>query len=175
MPTTFTIRPATPSDVEHIFKLIKALAEFEQLSAQVTGNQESLAEHLFGERPYAEAIVAEITENNPQIVGFALFFYNYSTFLTKPGIYVEDIFVLPAYRTQGIGKALLTKIAQIAWSKQLGRLEWTVLDWNQSAIAFYEHLGAEVLPDWRVCRVIGDSLYQLAQLCETLIVDNCYI
>ena len=153
------IRSAQPSDVPAIFKLIKALAEYEKLSHAVTGSADALQEHLFGQRPYAEAILAEWQEIP---AGFALFFCNYSTFLTKPGIYLEDLFVLPEYRRQGIGKAILTYLAQVAVERDAGRLEWSVLDWNQSAIEFYQSMGASVLPDWRICRVTEDGLSQLA-------------
>ena len=159
MKIEFTIRPANPDDVADIFGLIKALAEYEKLSHRVTGNVDSLQEHLFGTRPYAEAIVAEA---DSLIVGFALFFPNYSTFLTKPGIYLEDVFVLPEYRRQGIGKALLIYLGKLALERDVGRLEWSVLDWNQSAIDFYQTMGAKVLPDWRICRVTGDALQNLA-------------
>ncbi len=159
MKIEFTIRPANPDDVADLFGLIKALAEYEKLSHRVTGNVDSLQEHLFGTRPYAEAIVAEA---DSLIVGFALFFPNYSTFLTKPGIYLEDVFVLPAYRSQGIGKALLIYLGKLALERDVGRLEWSVLDWNQSAIDFYQTMGAKVLPDWRICRVTGDALQNLA-------------
>lgn len=159
MKIEFTIRPANPDDVAAIFGLIKALAEYEKLSHRVTGNVDSLQEHLFGTRPYAEAIVAEA---DSLIVGFALFFPNYSTFLTKPGIYLEDVFVLPEYRRQGIGKALLIYLGKLALERDVGRLEWSVLDWNQSAIDFYQTMGAKVLPDWRICRVTGDALKNLA-------------
>ncbi len=153
------IRAATLEDVNALFGLIQALADYEKLTHQVTGNAELLKQHLFGDRPYAEAIAAEV---DGKIVGFALFFYNYSTFLTKPGMYLEDLFVLPDYRRLGIGKALLTHLAQRALAENCGRLEWSVLDWNQSAIAFYQRMGADVLPDWRICRVTGDSLTALA-------------
>lgn len=146
------VRSAEPADVGVLFSLIQALAEYEKLSHAVTGNTEALKDHLFGSRPYAEAILAEYAG---QAVGFALFFYNYSTFLTKPGIYLEDLFVLPEYRRQGIGKTLLTYLAQLALERDCGRLEWSVLDWNESAIAFYEHMGASILPDWRICRLTG--------------------
>ncbi|HEY9859880.1 MAG TPA: GNAT family N-acetyltransferase, partial [Candidatus Obscuribacterales bacterium] len=106
-------------------------------------------------------IVAEVVGEG---VGFALFFHNYSTFLTQPGIYLEDLFVLPEYRGQGIGKALLTYLAQLALARNCGRLEWSVLDWNAPAIGFYERMGADVLPDWRTCRVTGDSLTNLAAI-----------
>lgn len=153
------LRPAEPSDAPALFQLIQALAEYEQLSHAVTGSVERLTQHLFGERRYAEAILAE---SRGQAVGFALFFYNYSTFLTKPGIYLEDLFVLPEYRRQGIGQALLTYLAKRAISEDCGRLEWSVLDWNQPAIDFYQKMGATVLPDWRICRVTGDGLSHLA-------------
>lgn len=159
MSQQFKIRSATPTDVGAIFFLIKALAEYEQLTHQVTGSEEKLQQHLFGNRPYAEAIVAEV-EN--QVIGFALFFPNYSTFLTKPGIYLEDLFVLPEYRRRGIGKAILIYLGKLAIERDAGRLEWNVLDWNESAISFYQMMGAKVLPDWRTCRVTGDALSKLA-------------
>ncbi len=155
----FEIRPATPADVPAIFSLIQALAEYEKLSHQVTGSIEHLHSHLFGEKPLIEAIVA-VVENKP--IGFALFLHNYSTFLTKPGIYLEDLFVLPEYRGQGIGKAILTRLAQTAVERDCGRLDWCVLDWNESAIGFYKRMGATVLPDWRICRVTGEALFQMA-------------
>ena len=155
----FKIRAASPEDIPAIFSLIKALAEYENLADQVTGTEANLHEHLFGERPFAEAIVATTPD---QIVGFALFLHNYSTFLTKPGIYLEDLFVLSNHRGQGIGKALLTHLAQLAISRNCGRLEWSVLDWNEPAIAFYQRMGANILPDWRTCRVSGDALSRIA-------------
>ena len=157
---TLNIRPATPDDAADIFTLIKALAEYEKLSDRVTGNVADLERHLFGSRPYAEAILAEWESKT---VGFALFFPNYSTFLTKPGIYLEDLFVLPEHRRRGIGKALLTYLAKLAVERDAGRLEWSVLDWNSSAIAFYQQMGATVLPDWRICRVTDEALQNLAE------------
>lgn len=154
----FEIRAATPADVPAIFSLIQALAEYEKLSHEVTGSIEQLHTHLFGEKPFVEAIVAIVDQ---KAIGFALYLHNYSTFLTKPGIYLEDLFVLPEYRGHGIGKALLTQLAQIAIERDCGRLEWSVLDWNESAIGFYQRMGATVLPDWRICRVTGDALLQL--------------
>lgn len=159
MSSNLIIRAAQPQDTNTIFSLIQGLAEYEKLSHAVTGNPQLLHEHLFGERPYIEAILAEL-EN--KIVGFALFFPNYSTFLTKPGIYIEDIFVLPENRRQGIGKALLKKVAQIAIERDCGRLEWSVLDWNLPAQKFYLSLGASILEDWRICRVTEQDLNQLA-------------
>ncbi|PSF38980.1 GNAT family N-acetyltransferase [Aphanothece hegewaldii CCALA 016] len=155
MNPSFSIRNATPDDVPQLFELIKALAEYEKLSHLVTGTTKALQEHLFGEHPYIEAIIAEC-EN--KTVGFALFFWNYSTFLTQPGIYLEDIFVLPEYRRLGIGKALLTRVATLAAERKAGRLEWSVLDWNESAIAFYQRFGATVLPEWRICRITEEKL-----------------
>ena len=160
MNSPLTIRSATPADVPALFSLIQALADYEKLSDAVIGSPEQLADHLFGVRPYIEAIVADPTE---QVVGFALFFHNYSTFLTKPGIYLEDLFVLPEHRSQGIGRALLTHLAQLAVDRDCGRLEWSVLDWNEPAIGFYKRMGATVLPDWRTCRVTGDALTLMAQ------------
>ncbi|TRV46746.1 MAG: GNAT family N-acetyltransferase [Microcystis panniformis Mp_MB_F_20051200_S9] len=154
----YSIRAAVATDVKAIFDLIAALAAYEKLSHLVTGNSQALGEHLFGEKPYIEALVAEV---GGRIVGFALFFANYSTFLTKPGIYLEDIFVLPDYRGQGIGKALLIAVAKIAVARDAGRLEWSVLDWNQPAIDFYEKMGAKVFQEWQICRLTGTALTQL--------------
>ncbi|MBW4448303.1 MAG: GNAT family N-acetyltransferase [Spirirestis rafaelensis WJT71-NPBG6] len=151
------LRFAEPADCKVLFELIKALAEYEKLSHAVTGDAQYLKEHLFGTK-YIEAILAEYAG---QAVGFALFFHNYSTFLTKPGIYLEDLFVLPKYRRKGIGKALLTKLAQIAVQRNCGRLEWSVLDWNEPAIAFYRSMGASILDDWRICRVTEEGLNKL--------------
>jgi GNAT superfamily N-acetyltransferase len=158
-PNDLIIRFAEPSDSAVLFELIQGLAEYEKLSDAVTGNAETLKEHLFGERKYIEAILAEVSG---KAVGFALFFHNYSTFLTKPGIYLEDIFVLPEYRRQGIGKALLTKLAKIAVERNCGRLEWSVLDWNISAQEFYRSMGADILEDWRICRVSEAAIAKLA-------------
>jgi len=144
-----TIRSATREDTGQIFAMIQALAEYESLT--VTGTAEALADHLFGDRPFVHALIAEW---EGKVAGFALYFYNYSTFLTKPGIYLEDLFVLPAYRRRGIATALLQELKRIAIEQNCGRLEWSVLAWNQSAIAFYERMGAQVLPDWRICRIM---------------------
>lgn len=168
-PVKVMLRPVTPDDATVLFRLIQALAEYERLSDAVTGSPESLREHLFGSRRYAEAILAEV---EAQAVGFALFFYNYSTFLTKPGIYLEDLFVLPEYRRSGIGKALLRYLAQRAIAEDCGRLEWSVLDWNAPAIAFYEKMGATVLPDWRICRVTGEGLAMMAKTSVSLDADK---
>lgn len=157
------IRPAEVQDTERIFSLIIALAEYENLSDSVTGSSDKLREDLFGENACIEAIVAEWDQ---EVVGFALFFSNYSTFLTRSGIYLEDIFVLSEYRRLGIGGKMLNYIAKLAQQRNCGRLEWSVLDWNQKAIAFYEKIGATVLPDWRICRVTGDALVQLSEYKE---------
>ena len=167
MSSKFNIRQALAKDVPQIFDLIQRLAEYEKLSHQVTGSLAELQEHLFGNRVYAEAIVTEIDN---QIVAFALFFPNYSTFLTKPGIYLEDLFVLPEYRRRGIGKAMLAYLGKLALERDAGRLEWSVLDWNDSAIAFYQSMGAKILPDWRTCRVTDAALESLAQ--KSLISPN---
>jgi GNAT superfamily N-acetyltransferase len=153
------IRPAQENDVDAIFELIRGLAAYEKLTDKVTGNSDLLRSHLFGVRPYTESIVAELDN---QLVGFGLFFYTYSTFLTQPGLYLEDVFVLPEYRRQGIGKALMTSLAKIAFDRGCGRLEWSVLDWNQPAIEFYQSLGATILPDWKICRMTADTLAEIA-------------
>ena len=154
-PSTVTIQPATPTDAPILFELIQALAEYEKLSHEVVGSQIDLQHHLFGPRPYAEAILARV-EGQP--VGFALFFHNYSTFLMQPGIYLEDLFILPQYRRQGIGKQLIAHVGKIALARKCGRFEWNVLDWNEPAIAFYKSIGAEIKQEWRLCRVTGASL-----------------
>jgi GNAT superfamily N-acetyltransferase len=159
MTNNLTVRFAESADCETLFGLIKELAEYEKLTHAVTGNALALQEHLFGSQKYVEAILAE---SAGQAVGFALFFHNYSTFLTKPGIYLEDLFVLPEYRRQGIGKALLIKLAQIAVERGCGRLEWSVLDWNEPAQAFYRRMGASILDDWRICRVTEEAISKLA-------------
>jgi GNAT superfamily N-acetyltransferase len=159
LPAGCLIRAATPADAPQIFGLIQALARFEKLEQSVRGTPEQLAEHLFGKPAYAEALVASL---DADIIGFALFFTNYSTFLTQPGLYLEDLFVCSTHRRQGIGTALLQQVAKIALERHCGRMEWSVLDWNEGAIAVYENLGATVLPDWRICRVTGDNLNALA-------------
>lgn len=155
----FKIRPARLEDVDRIFELIVGLAAFEHLSDKVTGSSELLRSHLFGDRPAAEVIVAQVDDN---VCGFALFFPTYSTFLTQPGLYLEDVFVAPEYRRQGVGKALMIHLIKISHERNCGRLEWSVLDWNQDAIEFYQHLGATVLPDWKICRMTADTLAEMA-------------
>lgn len=156
-----SLRPATPADVSAIVGLIRELAEFEQLSHLVQTDAARLTEHLFGVRPVVEAVVAEMPDGT--VVAFALFFTNYSTFLTLPGLYLEDLYVQPAHRRHGLGQLLLRHLAQIAVARGYGRFEWSVLDWNANAIGFYERMGATVMPDWRICRVVGEGLQRLAE------------
>jgi GNAT superfamily N-acetyltransferase len=158
--TPFSIRPASPSDAEAIVGLIRELAQFEQLSHLVVVTPDALRTHLFGPRPAAEAVVAE---RGGQTVGFALYFTNFSTFLGRPGLYLEDLYVQPAHRGQGLGRTLLRHLARLAVERGCGRFEWSVLDWNAHAIRFYERMGATVMPDWRICRVTGPALQALGQ------------
>jgi GNAT superfamily N-acetyltransferase len=163
MTAAFTLRPAELRDVAPIVQLIRELAEFEKLTHLLQVTPEKLRPHLFGEKPVAEAWVAEVpaaavAPGEPTVVAFALFFTNFSTFLAQPGLYLEDLYVKPAHRRVGIGRALLTRLARLAVERHCGRFEWSVLDWNVNAIGFYEKLGAAVLPDWRICRVTGDAL-----------------
>jgi GNAT superfamily N-acetyltransferase len=153
------LRAAVEDDLPLIFNFIKALAEYERLADAVVATEETLRASLFGERRYAEVIVAE-WEGRP--AGFALFFHNFSTFLGQPGIYLEDLFVLPEMRGKGIGKSLLVKLAQLAVERNCGRVEWAVLDWNEPAVGFYKSLGAEPVSDWTIFRVTGDALPALA-------------
>jgi len=162
-PAPFTLRPAELRDVAGIVQLIRELAEFERLTHLLQVTPEKLRPHLFGERPCAEAWVAErpahaLAEGEAPVVAFALFFTNFSTFLAQPGLYLEDLYVRPAHRGVGIGRALLTRLARLAAERQCGRFEWSVLDWNTDAIGFYERMGATVMPDWRICRIAGDAL-----------------
>ncbi|NVJ61719.1 MAG: GNAT family N-acetyltransferase [Gammaproteobacteria bacterium] len=155
-----TIRKAKQSDCEQILSFIKGLAEYEKLANEVTANEQLLKDTLFSEKPVAFVLIAEL-DGKP--AGFALYFYNYSTFLAKPGIYLEDLFVDPKYRGKKVGKSLLVKLAQIAVEEDLGRFEWSVLDWNEPAINFYRAMGAIGMDGWTVQRVSGESLKQLAQ------------
>jgi len=156
---SLALRQAAPSDVPTILGFIKELAAYEKLEHQVVATEALLHEHLFGGRPVAEVVIAEL---NGRPVGFALFFQNFSTFLGRPGVYLEDLYVQPDARGHGIGKALLVHLAQLAVARGAGRFDWNVLDWNEPAIGFYKRLGADVLPDWRTCRVTGDALRALA-------------
>ncbi|NRF67627.1 GNAT family N-acetyltransferase [Aquincola sp. S2] len=152
---SFSLRAALPQDVPAIVGLITELAEFEHLTHLLQVTPESLEPHLFGHKPAAEAWVATVGDT---VIGFALCFTNFSTFLAKPGLYLEDLYIQPAYRNLGIGRALLSMLAAVAVGRGYGRFEWCVLDWNENAIRFYEKLGATLLPDWRLCRVTGDAL-----------------
>jgi GNAT superfamily N-acetyltransferase len=153
------LEPAREQDVPTILALIRALAEFEQLSHQVVATEDVLRHWLFGPRPAAEVVLAWADD---EAVGFALFFQNFSTFLARPGLYLEDLFVIPEWRGRGIGRQLLTHLAATAVERGCGRFEWTVLEWNKAAIAFYERMGAEVSQDWRICRLTGDALVRVA-------------
>ena len=154
------LRPATIDDAALLLSLIRALAVYEKLEHECVATEASLRTHLFGPRPYAEALIAEV-DGAP--AGFALFFHNYSTFVGKPGIYLEDLFVEPAFRGLGVGKRLLAEVARIGVERGCGRYEWTVLDWNEPAIRFYESLGAEMKREWIINRVSGEALSRLAQ------------
>ena len=160
--TGLTLRQAQLRDVEVIVELIRELADFEGLTHLLQVTPEKLRPHLFGEKPAAECLVAELADAPGQrggsVVGFALFFTNFSTFLAQPGLYLEDLYVKPALRGQGIGEALLTRLARLAVERNYGRFEWSVLDWNENGIRFYQRMGATVMPDWRICRVTGDAL-----------------
>jgi GNAT superfamily N-acetyltransferase len=156
---TLRIRPGELADVPLIAELIRGLARFEKLEHEVVMTEEKLTDSLFGERRYAETIIAE---DDGEAVGFALFFHNYSTFLAQPGIYLEDLFVVPEKRGAGIGRALLERLAQLAVERGCGRLEWAVLDWNVDAIRFYNRLGAKPNADWTVYRLAGEALHRVA-------------
>ena len=158
-PDNVRIVAATPGDISLILRLITALAEYERLANQVVATEEALQATLFGPEPSAHVVIARA---GGEPAGFALWFYNYSTFLARPGLYLEDLFVLPEFRGQGIGKALLVHLAGIAVERGCGRMEWSVLDWNAPAIGFYRKLGAAVMEDWRICRLTGDTLHALA-------------
>ena len=159
-PAAHTLRPATPADLPAIVGLITELAVFEKLEHLVVVTPESLRPHLFGDRPVAECVVGEA---DGRVVAFALFFTNFSTFLGKPGLYLEDLYVQPAHRGTGLGRALLQHLGALAVARGCGRFEWSVLDWNERAIRFYEAMGATVMPDWRICRVTGPALDAFAK------------
>lgn len=156
---TLSIRPATRADLPLIAQFIRDLADYEKLADEVRFDEVVMGEKLFGARPYAEVIIGEI-DGAPE--GFALFFHNFSTFEGKPGVYLEDLFVRPAARGSGLGKALLSRLAAIAVERDCARLEWSVLDWNDPAIGFYKKLGARLMDEWTVMRVDGDALTGLA-------------
>ncbi|MBY0455950.1 MAG: GNAT family N-acetyltransferase [Gemmataceae bacterium] len=153
------IRPATPDDIPTIARLIRALAEYEKLAHAVVLSESILGEHLFGDRRYAEVLLAE---DAGVVVGFALFFHNYSTFRGRPGIYLEDLFVVPEARGKGFGKALLRALARLAVERDCARMEWSVLNWNAPSIAFYKALGAKPMDEWTVYRLTDEALTKLA-------------
>jgi GNAT superfamily N-acetyltransferase len=157
--SAFRIERATERDVPLILRLIKDLAEYERMSSDVTATEQGLRDTLFGAHPAAEVIIGYAGEKP---AGFALFFHNYSTFLGKPGLYLEDLFVVPEFRGHGYGRELLQELAAIAVERGCGRFEWTVLDWNEPAIGFYKKLGARLMDAWKIFRVTGDALTELA-------------
>ncbi len=154
-----SIRTATVDDVPLILDFIRGLADYEKLAHEVVATEATLRQTLFGATPAAHVVIAEV-EGRP--AGFALYFFNYSTFLAKPGLYLEDLFVKPEYRGAGTGKALLLHLAKIANTRGCGRMEWSVLDWNEPAIKFYETLGARRMNEWQICRLTGPALAQYA-------------
>jgi GNAT superfamily N-acetyltransferase len=155
------IEKTTEKDIPLIFAFIKRLAEYEKLSHEVVATEETLRETLFGERRFAEVVIAYY---NNIAAGYALFFHNFSTFIGRPGLYLEDLFVQPEFRGKGIGKSLLLHLAQIAVERKCGRMEWAVLNWNESAIAFYKQLGAASMNEWTVYRLTDDVLKALVRL-----------
>jgi GNAT superfamily N-acetyltransferase len=157
--SNFKIRPAAETDAPLILSLIKELAEYERLAQEVVATEEDIRKSLFGERPFAEALIGEYG-NNP--VSFALFFYNFSTFNGKPGIYLEDLYVKPAYRSKGFGRKMLVHIARLAKERNCGRFEWSVLSWNEPAIRTYEKLNAKPMKEWILYRLNGEALDSLS-------------
>jgi GNAT superfamily N-acetyltransferase len=153
------IEPAVPADVPAILALIKALADYERLAPAVVADEARLRDSLFGPRPAAEVVIARVAA---QAVGFAVWFHNYSTFLGQHGLYLEDLFVVPEWRGRGVGRALLTHLARVAVDRGCGRMEWSVLDWNEPARGFYERLGAAPMNEWTVYRLTGEALQRLA-------------
>ena len=156
----YHIATARPDDTGELLRLVRGLAAYEKLSHLVVATEEDFLEALFGDRPVVEALLARRGE---RAVGFALFFHNFSTFLGKRGLYLEDIFVEPESRGKGIGEALIRRLAAIAVDRRCGRFEWSVLDWNEPAIRFYEKMGARLLPEWRIVRTTGEALERMAQ------------
>lgn len=154
------IAPAREEDVPAILRLIRALADYEKLTNQVVATEADLRNAIFGERPIVEVVMAFAGD---QPIGFALFFHNFSTFVGRPGLYLEDLFVVPEWRGRGVGRGLLAHLARIAVERNCGRMEWAVLEWNEPAIGFYKRLGADVMDDWRLCRLTGDALASVAR------------
>jgi GNAT superfamily N-acetyltransferase len=159
MASDFAIRPATEDDAATILEMIKELADYEKLSHEVVATEDDIRKSLFGVRPFAEALIGEY---NGRPISFALFFFNYSTFLGKPGIYLEDLYVKPEHRGNGFGRKMLAYIAGLAREKKCGRFEWSVLDWNVPAIRAYEQLNARPMKEWILYRLTGEALDQLA-------------
>lgn len=159
-PRSVTIRAARPADVPLVLAFIRELAVYERLEDQVVATEADIATGLFGARPYAEVLLGCL---GGEPVGFALFFHNFSTFLGKPGLYLEDLFVRPAARGAGVGRELLARLARLAIERGCGRLDWAVLDWNEPSIGFYRSLGAATLDDWTTFRLSGDALARLAR------------
>ena len=157
----FTIHHACEKDVPLILEFIKGLADYEKLSHEVVATEDGLREYLYGDRPYAEVIIGY---DRGKAVGFALYFHNFSTFLGKPGIYLEDLYVIPEERGRGFGKILLGYLGELAVQRDCGRLEWAVLDWNEPSIKFYESLGARLMKEWIINRMTGESLSNLAAM-----------
>jgi len=156
------IRAATPADLATILGLIRGLADYEKLSGEVIATEELLRRSLFPDDGSAPAAYCVLAEADGTAAGFALYFFNYSTFLARPGLYLEDLFVRPEFRGRGLGKALLLHLAKLANARGCGRMEWSVLDWNQPAIDFYESLGAKRMKEWQICRLTGSTLTQYA-------------
>ena len=154
------LRPATTDDVPLILDFIRRLADYEKLAHKVTATEAQLRATLFGAIPAAHCVLAFAPDSAP--AGFAIYFFNYSTFLARPGLYLEDLFVRPEIRGRGFGKAMLLHLAKLANARGCGRMEWTVLDWNQPAIEFYESLGARRMNEWQICRLTGDALARYA-------------
>lgn len=163
LPPDLAIRLARPDDVPVILAFIRELAAYEKLSHAVVADEAALHTTLFGARPAAEVLIAELAGES---VGFALFFQTYSTFLARPGLYLEDLFVRPHARGKGIGQALMSALAQVAVQRDYGRFEWSVLDWNEPALGFYRALGATPLTEWTVHRLTGAPLRALAERCR---------
>jgi GNAT superfamily N-acetyltransferase len=159
-PDAFRITDAAEADVPQILRLIKALAEYEKLGHEVVATEAGLREALFGTRRYAEAVIGWV---GVEPVGLAIFFHNFSTFRGAPGLYLEDLFVEPSWRGHGYGRRFLSHLAAIAVERGCHRMEWSVLDWNQPAIAFYRRAGARLLDEWRSCRLTGDALHAVAE------------
>ena len=154
------IRPATVDDIPAITQLVRGLARYERLESECTTTEDDLRMHLFGPRPYAEVFLAE---DRGRVIGFASFFHNFSTFLGRPGIHLEDLYVLPQERGHGWGKALFAAVARVALERGCGRFEWQVLHWNEPAITFYRELGADLIEQWRIFRMTGVRLRDLAE------------